>query len=244
MARAMWATRAIPLVLLLSSLAQPGKSTARLWVLIRTQTLALKQSHALNQPLSTAQHTECTQHSNGHDIIQFFFNGLTERLRSACLINPTTGHKWSSLQALQEHAIIIHNNTARHTTEFVARANAGVRKQPFNKKGFSHNNKGASLNAAQGGGTNVAGPSNAGRGSGFAWGTGLGRGGGRGGRNGGGRGGRGGGRAPFEAPAPIGHYNDGTPMWPAGSNQAKRAQIAANRRRLDAQEAALGGGSA
>lgn len=178
------------------------------------------------------------------DLIQFFFNGLTERLRSACLINPTTGHKWSSLQALQEHAIIIHNNTARHTTEFVARANAGVRKQPFNKKGFSHNNKGASLNAAQGGGTNVAGPSNAGRGSGFAWGTGLGRGGGRGGRNGGGRGGRGGGRAPFEAPAPIGHYNDGTPMWPAGSNQAKRAQIAANRRRLDAQEAALGGGSA
>ncbi len=67
MAHAMWATRAIPLVLLLSSLAQPGWLQARLWVLIRTPNSAQMQSHALLQPLPTAQHTECTRHSNGHD---------------------------------------------------------------------------------------------------------------------------------------------------------------------------------
>jgi len=150
------------------------------------------------------------------DLIQFFFNGLTERLRSACPIDPTTGRRWSSLSAFQDHVIIIYTSTAK-PAELVARVNTGVRGPITRVRQFKGGRISIpSLHATQ---ANQAGPSTgAGRGTRT-----FGR--GRGGRGDGANGGCG--QQLFTAHAPISTGHDGKPIWPPGSVQANEAKIKA-----------------
>lgn len=93
---------------------------------------ARKQLHTLRQTRGLhafVRHfkllvSQCSTAPSQHDLVLFFFNGLSPQLQSMCRSDPRTGSFWDTVDALINHAIVVHASAGTSVRVPVARVQA------------------------------------------------------------------------------------------------------------------------